>query len=224
MIRKLFSMIALVIVAGYLLGGRGQWFADVERDARVGGEAVFSEQLDLSTSGTRVWNVPRDDWSFEEGEAQLSLVIDRVPGLSAEILNRNTLPLRMRVSAYGITESGEQFDRLIRNWYFKTDEPLGPDVRLWSFYSLDEVEHGLAGLLIYPYENTVVSIEIKNPDPMLEVGRPRLKLVGKYDYAVYEHLPILRLVRDGGLAISVMMLLGLVVLAWRPVGGTRRET
>lgn len=147
--------------------------------------------------------MPREGWAYQELEARLSLVLDCVRDLPNEVTQRSKIPLRVRIAAHGTTKSRGRYDRLIRNWYFTTDEPCSPGANLWSAFGFNEIEHGLAGVLIYPYEQTIVSIDVTTPDTSLSASRPRLKLVGEHDYAIYEHLPFLRTVRDVGLVLSI---------------------
>jgi len=96
--------------------------------------------------------------------------------------------------------------------------------RLCESFGRDEVEFCLGGVSIYPFEKTTVTVEVTSPDPSLAAFEPRLRLVGDHDYAVYEHLPFLRALRDTGLALSSTMVLVLAAIAWRGTRVGRRET
>jgi hypothetical protein len=119
-----------------------------------------------------------------------------------------------RVQAFAVPRGGSRVDRLIRNWYYTTDEPFSENVHLWSSGGASSIEHGLAGVRLYQFEDLFIVLTITSADPELDKGNPRLTLVGEHDYAVFEHLPFLRAVRDGGLVIAVVCLVGLVFLAW----------
>src|SRR5712692_1466853 len=125
--------------------------------------------------------------------------------------------MRVKTDAYAITYEpaaggkvieGFQAPRLIRNWYFKTDDPLSPDAAIWQSWG-DSVELGLCGLNRYPFEDTYIVVEITRPDPVLAKANPRLQIFGEHDYAVYEHLPMLRILRDSILVFLTLCVIGL---------------
>jgi len=213
--QRVFLVIAFAFLVFTLWFGRSQWFSNLENQAKIGKDALFSESLDLSRVGNTTWNVPRGAWSFEEGETSLSLLLTKPHGLRSGGGNRSTIPLRLTVSARGVDKQGKSHDRLVQNWYFTTNEPFDPAAKLWSSFGGDEIEYGLAGVNIYPFETTQISVEVTTPDPSLSNENPRLKLVGKHDSAVYEVLPLLRLFRDLCLIISTGLVLILSYLVWR---------
>jgi hypothetical protein len=228
MLRKLFCILAFVTICSYLWFGRSQWFDTLEENAKIGADALYSRPIDLSRPGEVEWALPLDQWSYREGETRLSLVLDRISGESPRLTSSTPINLRLRVSAdatptRGVDTSGP-YDRLIRNWYFTTDRPLDADSRLWSSWGDKQLELGLAGIMRYPFDQITVKLEILAPDSVLSGYNPRLKLVGAHDYAVYEHLPLLRLIRDGGLFTCAILLLGLTGLAWRTSSRPTRET
>lgn len=222
--RRLLSVLAVAVIAFYLWIGRGQWFADLERQASIGSVPLYSDVLDVSRTGRTEWKIPREEWSYDKGVAKLSLVFSNVPGLPSESRDRSKVALRLKVSADGITEQGKSFDRLVRNWYFTTDEPFDPRASLWSSGGGSSIEYGLAGVILYPFESTLVTIDVTAADPSLSVGRPRLKLVGDYDYAAHEHLPFLRRLRDGGLAVCLVLVIALAALASFPPKSRKSKT
>jgi len=222
--RKVYCLAAIVLIGAYLVVGRTFWFAELERQARIGSDPVFSPRLHLARPGQITWKVPRETWGYEQGDAKLSLVLDRVAGLPHSLADRSNLQLRLRVEAYAIPEGGARADRLTRNWYYTTDEPFSEEARLWSSFGGDEIEYGLAGLRVYPLETVFTVVTVTTADPILDKGNPRLKLVGEHDYAVFEHVPMLRALRDGGMVVSLLLLIGLVLLAWRGRTSEGRET
>lgn len=222
--RRLLSVLAVVVVSIYLWIGRGEWIADLERQAQIGSKPLYSDVLDVSRIGRTVWKIPREEWLYREGEAKLSLLLSEDPALPIDAADRSRLALRLKISVAGISERGDSFDRLVRNWYYTTDEPFDPRARLWSSVGGSEIEHGLAGVILYPFEATVVTIDVTTADARLAQGRPRLKLVGDYDYAVYEHIPFLRLIRDGGLVICLSLVVALAILASYPQRRQKCET
>jgi hypothetical protein len=69
------------------------------------------------------------------------------------------------------------------------------------------VELGLCGLNRYPFEDTYIVVDVLEPDTVLAMARPRLEIFPEHDYAVYEHVGMLRILRD-----IVLVLLGLCVI------------
>jgi hypothetical protein len=219
--RKAYCLFTVAFVGIYLVTGRNLWFAELERQARIGSHPVFSPVVNLDQTGEFVWKVPREQWQFETSDAQLSLVLDRTSTFQ-NLPDRSTLKLRATIAAYTVSQGGDRNDCLIRNWYYTT-EPFSPGAQLWTSFGSEGIEYGLAGIHVYPSEDLFVSITVTTPQPDLQSGNPRLKLVGEHDYAVFEHLPVLRLFRDGGLALSLLLLVGLTFLAWRGNGRGSRE-
>jgi hypothetical protein len=213
--RRLCILLATAIIAAYLTVSRGRWFDDLERDLEIGASALYSNPLDVSTAQDINWLIPNVPWVYERSEARLSLVVDRASCGSTVQFDRSSPSLRIKVHALGKPESGGEFDRLIHNWYFRTDDPLAPDSRMWRTSSTTDIEYGLAGLSTYPFETLEVSISVVTPDPALASCRPRLKLVGENDYAVAHHLPPLRLLRDIGIGFCAVALIYLSRLAWK---------
>lgn len=213
--KRAFVVCAFAFLFFTLFFGMRQWFSDLENQAKIGESALFSEPLDLSRVGSTTWTVPRSGWLYEEGETRLSLVLTKSQGAQVGGGNRSSMPLRLKVSAKGIGEHGKSFDRLVQNWYFTTDKPFDPDAKLWSSFGGNEAEYGLAGVNVYPFETTSITVEVTNPDPSFANEKPRLKLVGKHDYAVYEIVPLLRVFKYLCFIVSVALVFILSYLVWR---------
>jgi hypothetical protein len=79
------------------------------------------------------------------------------------------------------------------------------------------VELGLGGLHRYPFEDTYIVVDVLEADLVLARAKPRLEIYPEHDYAVYEHVGILRILRDG-----VLVLLGLCVIGLAYAGIRRR--
>ena len=126
------------------------------------------------------------------------------------------MALKLRMDAYAVTYEpttkgtsieGIRAPRLIRNWYFTTDMPFSPKARIWESWG-KTVELGLCGIQRYPYEDTYVVFDIIEADPLLAKANPKVEVVGEHDYAVFEHITALRMVRD-----AVLLLLGFCVIS-----------
>lgn len=213
--RKIYLLVSYLLLTVYIIFSRSQWFQKYETMADTGNAAVFSGKIDLTHSGSIRWEVPRTEWSFQDGESMLSLVLDApISGESTPSVH-SKLPLRLAVSAEGIGKSGEPLDRLVRNWYFTTNEPFDDKAKLWSSFNQNGIEYGLGGVNIYPFERTVITLNIQTPDSDLMNRNPRLKIVGKHDYAVSEVLPLLRVVKNGCFALALGLLFVTFIVGWK---------
>ena len=59
----------------------------------------------------------------------------------------------------------------------------------------------------------LLGLDLGNAVTPGDTAKPRLKVVGASDYAINEHLPFLRFIRDAWFAISALLLIGLAYLA-----------
>jgi len=70
----------------------------------------------------------------------------------------------------------------------------------------NEIHYTIASVLFYAFEETFIEIEVLTPDTELAKTTPRLELVGEHDYAIFGHLPMFYLIRDGGLVLCLILL------------------
>jgi len=213
--RKVFYIPATLIIACYLLLGRGQWYSELERQAEIGSHPQYSDVVDINKPHTFTWKIAEADWSQGPGEAEVSIVFERVGAVPFEKYRKEGMPLKLKIDAYGVGKNGLRASRLIKNWYFTTNEPLSEEAKLWQAFGRQNIEYGLGGVNVYPFEDLFIELTILEPDKSLSVARPKLKIVGKHDHAVYGHITMLRFIRDGGLVLCILLLLSMTVLAWR---------
>jgi hypothetical protein len=204
---------AAALLLTYLFFSRGFWFSDLERQTRVAKDRL-SRPLDITQAGKVSWCIRAEEWKYT-GECEVALVLDRVNTIHDAAYRKESRALNLKVDAYAIPFEpagpnkridGPATPRLIRNWYYTTDEPFAQDARIWELWG-NVVELGLGGLHRYPFEDTWVVVDVLKPDLVLAMAKPRLEIVPQHDYAVHEHIGILRAVRD-----SVLVLLGLCVI------------
>ncbi len=215
--RRVFVVVGALLLVGLLIFTRATILAPLEKQVSLGRETLLSNPLDLASSHLITWDVPVERWRYREGEAKLSLLVNRSAVALCDV--KANSPLRVRVSAIGRLESGLQYDRFVRNWYYTTNEPLSPGAKLWESGTAERLEYGLGAIAIYPFERLRISLDVFTPAPQLAVCNPRLQLVPNIDYAIAEHLPLLRVARDTGLAVAWTIVAGLAWLAW---GRSRR--
>jgi hypothetical protein len=173
--RRILCLIALVIIAGYLLALRTDWFTEAARSP-AGRNPLYSESLDLRKRQTITWAVPKDGWAYHNGKAMLSLALN-VHMMTEMPKDREQVELRVKVSAFGVRPDGSREDRLVKDWYYCTDEPFSKNGRsLWSSWGYGRVEFGLGAVHVKDDEDTVIEVKVTTPDPVLAVGNPRLRL------------------------------------------------
>src|SRR5262249_2650848 len=86
---------------------------------------------------------------------------------------------------------------------------------LWQVYGYGWHEYGLGAVEVRPDEDLIIEITVTTPDPQLARGNPRLKLVGDHDFAgLGLQYFVIATLRDSGLVLSLILLVGLVCLAW----------
>ena len=220
--RKAISVLAVTYLIGYAFIARNLWLAPLEEQSRIGRDSLFLDNIDLSQQGSIKWSVPFDKWNYENGDAELSLVIDYSPDLPSQM--RDGSKLRVKIAAEGILDTGEKNNRLIRDWYYTTDQPFTDNPKLWESGNRDSIEYGLAGISIRPFERLEIDVQVLSPYPVIQNLKPRLKLVGHTDYAIDEHLPFLRFLRDTAFGLSLIAALIMFVNSWRGNGQKPNNT
>jgi hypothetical protein len=131
--------------------------------------------VDLSRSNVFEWKIDSSRLVHFNGEAMVVLHLNRM-NLREVPESRNKVALRLKIEAFGLARDGTVHNRLISNWYYKTNEPFGPNVTLGTSTGLGSLEYTLGGIKIGINEDIVIRITIQEPDLMLMTGRPRLKL------------------------------------------------
>jgi hypothetical protein len=221
--KKLLIIVGALLLLGYLFLTRSLWFSELERQAKVGRDRL-NKPIDLARADTIIWKIKGDDWKYT-GEFRVGLVFDRLSDIQPAAYRKESMLLKLKVDAYAITYKptgmgtrieGFRAPRLIRNFYYTTDAPLSSEARIWESWG-KSIELGLCGVERYPFEDTYVAVEIVQPDPVLAKANPRLEIVGEHDYAVYEHLPMLRIFRDFVLMFLVLCVIGLAYGAVKQV-------
>jgi hypothetical protein len=197
----------------YLFLSRGFWFPEIERQVRAGKNRL-SRPLDIMRVGKVTWRIGAEEWKYT-GECEVALVFDRINTIDDAAYRKESRRLKVKVDAYAIPFAqagpakrieGAATPRLIKNWYYTTDEPFAGNAKIWEMWG-SVVEFGLCGLNRYPFEDTYIVVDILEPDTVLAMAKPRLEIFPEHDYAVYEHVGMLRILRD-----IVLVLLGLCVI------------
>src|SRR5690348_4153557 len=111
--RKLNCIAASLLIAGYLLADRRDWFTTLAASA-VMRNPLYTDTIDLRAPGPIIWKVPTDTWAFKEGRAQLSLVLN-LHSLREIPQDRSAVELRVKIAAYWVRGDGSHEDRLIRD-------------------------------------------------------------------------------------------------------------
>jgi len=214
--RRAFCLLAPLFIIGYLYAQWTDWFSRIEL-ASVWKRPLFSEPIDLEKPGPIEWVVPRENWIFQEGEADLALSMNlytlmRVPS------DRSQVHLRVKVRAEGRVRGGEWQDRSIHEKYFKTDEPFSKDgLSLWESQGLGRLEYGLARLRVVADEELRIVINVLVPDGQWRWGKPQLMLVGTDPQAHVGFIMVFRAwLRGGGFWLSICLVIALARMSWQP--------
>ena len=201
--RKNFVILFIAaLLLGYLAYSRSLWFPELERQVAVGRDRL-SKPVDIERAGKILWRIPEGQWKYT-GEVKVALLIDNAQTLPRDALRKESMALQVAMDANAVTYEPSlsgmkevlRANRLIRNWYYTTNEPLSPKARIWESGGGGTVEFGLCGVNRYPWEDTIIEMDVLRPDPILGKANPRLIVYGDYDYAVDEHIGSLRAVRD----------------------------
>jgi hypothetical protein len=209
--RRAFCLVAPLLVIGYLYAQWSDWFSRVELET-VGKRPLVSDPINLAKVGPIEWIVPKEEWVFKNGEADLELsmnlhLLQQIPS------GRDQIDLRVKVRAEGRVSGGEWQDQSVRDWYFKTDEPFSKEgSSLWVQGGRGRLEYGMARVRVSSQEELRIVIQVLVPDEQLQWGMPRLKLVPKHDGAkLGVSMIFLYLLREKGYWASICLV---ILLAW----------
>lgn len=212
--RRAFCLVAPLLVISYLYAQWSDWFSRIELDT-VWKRPIISDPINLEKKGPIEWLVPKEDWIVKEGEADLALSLNlyTIPVIPAEPYQ---FDLRIKVRAQGRVPGGEWQDRLVRDWYFKTDEPFSKEgTAYWSSYGQGRLEYGLGRVRIVAEEELRIIIDVLVQDDYFRWAMPRLKLVGKHDGAESGPTMIFRgMLRGGGYWASICLVIFLAWFSW----------
>lgn len=200
--KNIVVVLIAALLLGYLAYSRSLWFPELERQVAVGKDRL-SKPVDIEKSGKILWRIPEDQWKYT-GEVKVALLIDNAQSLPRAALRKESMALQVVMDASAVScepslsgmKEVLRANRLIRNWYYATNAPLSPKARIWESGGGGTVELGLCGVTRYPWEDTIIEMDILRPDPILGGANPRLVVYGDYDYAAEEHIGSLRAARD----------------------------
>lgn len=149
MIRNIVIVVSTLLLLGYLVASRGLWFAELEREVAIGKDRL-SKPVDLEKTGKIEWHIPEDQWKYT-GEVKVALEVDNVQTIPRNAYSKETMALRVAMDANAITyqpsnaglKEVTRANRLIRNWYYTTNEPFSPEARIWESGGESTIEFGL---------------------------------------------------------------------------------
>ncbi|GFE58993.1 hypothetical protein [Geobacter sp. AOG1] len=213
--KNIIIVASAVLLLVYLACSRSLWLSGLERQVAIGRDRL-SKPIDIEKTGKIIWRIPQDQWKYT-GQVNVALEVDNIQTIPRSAYNKDSMALRVAMDATAIaytpSNSGMKevlrADRLIRNGYFTTNKPFAPEARIWVSGGAGTYEFGLCGVNRYPWEDTIVEIDILRADPTLGKANPRLVAYGDYDHAVYEHIGSLRVMRDIVL-LSLALCIGLL--------------
>jgi len=193
---------------------RNGTYSKASRELRVAGNKYETNKIDISKINTFIWTITKDEWEHE-GDAQLSILFQIRKDLPREKYQRENVSLRVKVRAYATPSNadprdwpaGAEYDRVIRDWYYNTDDPLSKNSSIWRRSGGDRSEFGLAGISCRPYETLTIEVAVTSPDPILADSNPKLKIVGSHPSSMIPQILIARFIDIVGLTISILLLL-----------------
>lgn len=209
---RLWFLLIPILIGVYIYALWSDWFTAAELND-IANRPLYSKELDLGEVGTIVWDIPPERLALAQGKAHLSLALNIYTMLEIP-LERDAVKLRVKIMIQGRQPEKQWEDRLIRDWYFNTDEPFSPAgeglSRTWGYGRL---EYGLAGAILVPGEELRVTLQVQVPDGLLMTGHPRLRLgFGP----TINYAPFLRSVwRNIGFFLSLAGLAWLSFRVWR---------
>lgn len=216
--KKYLIIFCSLIIAIYMLIGWNYILRDFEKDVKTSKNALYSQNIDLDHVHTFSWKIKNDDWGYRNGIAKIFLVFNRSQNEGNDEYWKKTFPLKVKVDAYAETENNVKATRLIKNYFFPSDEPIAKEAKLWAGWSDEKLEYPLGCVMRFPKEDLTVELTVQASAPLLNKANPRLKIVGDYDPAILGFAPFARLLRD----ISLLAcLLGLIFITRRALLGCK---
>ncbi len=212
--RRIIIVLSAVLVSLYLVVGRNELIDGLERHAKVAVNPYYSDVIDLSKKQTYTWEIKKDSWSYEDGQATLLLTFHRpaAENNSGDYWEKS-FPLKVKVSAHAVTENGVVDNRLMLNYFYPTKEPMSRKSNIWAGWGDEGMEYPLGIIMRFPKEDLFVELTVENPDDLLSKAEPKLKLVGDYDPGAIGFIPLAKIIRDIGLLICLAGLLYITILA-----------
>jgi hypothetical protein len=193
------------------------WLSNLERHVTISKNPYFSKPIDLNKAGVIKFVINANDWSYNDGIADLFMVFERSDVSKGDDYWDRDFKLKVKINAYATDENKMTFPRLVKNYFMPTDEPMSSTTKLWAGWSDARLEYRLGRVLRFPMEDSIIEVSVLVPDAVLAKANPRLKIVGDYDSAVLGHIYTLRLIRGFALILCLASLAVLVFFSWQSV-------
>lgn len=201
-----FNVVVSIFICVYLFFCKTQCINLFEEHAKIAKNYRDSNFLNISIQNTFIWKIKKEDWQCQTDEMNVSIVFNRIGNVSAERYLKKNMQLKVKINAYSIVR-GKKVNRLVQNWYYFSDEPFSEGTNYCEIWGKDTIEYGLGQVNRYDFEDTIIELSILQPDLVLSKANPKLRIVGKYDYAVLEHAPLICKIWQYGLIIVILMLI-----------------
>ncbi|MCI0617964.1 hypothetical protein L0244_33745 [bacterium] len=200
-----FNCVASAFILLYIFFARTGVYSEAHHVFKTAANKHETDQIDISRVNTFTWRISKSEWEHN-GDAKLSIKFKRKNEIPFERYQKEHFDLRIKINAYGLLEDGTKFDRVIRDWYYRTDDPLSPIVRMWSVWGGGSVEHGLAGILCRYNEDLIIEVMVTSADPVLAQARPKLRIVGDHPSSMMVKVMLVQYLEIAGLVISIILL------------------
>lgn len=109
----------------------------LEHHQEIANNQYFSNTLDFSKTNVIKLEIKRGDWSYDYGLANIFLAFNRSDVSKDDNYWNKDFKLKVKVNAYAIDQNKLSFQRLIKNYFMPSDEPMS-----------EKTNFGLVGLMI----------------------------------------------------------------------------
>lgn len=209
---RLTVIISSMVIASYLIWGRYNIYSDFEEQVTYAKNVYHSDVIDLEKKHSITLEEGAFFDKFDTDKFIVLLECSKTDEMKGEGYWRNDYSLKMKIDAFAKTENNITSNRLVRNYFYPTDEPMQKNGKLWEGWPDDHMEYPLGEVIVFPKEKTFINIDVLVPDSFLNKANPRIKIVAKYDASLIGPYVYLKLLRDGGLLLSLICLSYLVIL------------
>jgi hypothetical protein len=213
--RMIFIIVAFLVLITSMVSFSNICFHKYERAWEISRNPYYSKTIDLKKKNVFRWHIDNDDWLYNDGSATLFLVFDRTQNVPGGDLWDREFALKVKVAAYSVTRNNIKDGRLVLNYFSPTDEPMAKSTKLWAGWDDKYMEYFLGNVLRYPKEDIWIELTVLEPDKLLNEYNPHLKIVGDYDPAVLGFVPLIRLIKYGGIVINIVAAAYLMMQAIR---------
>jgi len=219
MIKRILTILSVLILVACLLLSRVLWLAPFEKHAEIADNPhYYDAPIDLNKTSVIEFIVNHTDWKYD-GLAGIYLTFDRPDALKSDKYYDRDFDLKVKINAYAKPKYGEgTFPRLIVSEFAPSDEPMSSTTRLWAGWPSTHMKYLLGYVMRFPLsrEDLIIEVSVLVPDPVLAECNPRLAIVGNHSPDI-GYIYLSRLLRDFPLLLCLIALVFLGVSTWKGI-------